>query len=138
MAGAVVSGWGVVAPGAVAVCSLDEPGEQAQVVGHLLGVPLHRHPERNGWEFDGLDHPVAGAGGHAAGSYAEPIPAKRIRRLVSIFEDTDLEDALATMRRSGAHLARSFTAVGATVGVLFLEDIIEELVGEVQDATRRL
>ncbi|TFC42463.1 HlyC/CorC family transporter [Cryobacterium sp. TMT1-21] len=72
------------------------------------------------------------------GSYQEPIPGKRIRQLVSIFEDTDLEDALATMRRSGAHLARSFTAVGATKGVLFLEDIIEELVGEVQDATRRL
>ena len=72
------------------------------------------------------------------GSYAQQIPAKRIRQLVSIFEDTDLEDALATMRRSGAHLARSFTATGETVGVLFLEDIIEELVGEVQDATRRL
>jgi CBS domain containing-hemolysin-like protein len=26
---------------------------------------------------------------------------------------------------------------GETTGVLFLEDIIEELVGEVQDATRR-
>ena len=31
-----------------------------------------------------------------------------------------------------------FTDVeGSTAGVLFLEDIIEELVGEVQDATRR-
>ncbi|MBC7441978.1 MAG: HlyC/CorC family transporter [Ramlibacter sp.] len=83
-----------------------------------------------------LDGDAATEGGQ--GSYREPIPAKRIRQLVSIFEDTDLEDALATMRRSGAHLARSFTSVGATKGVLFLEDIIEELVGEVQDATRRL
>jgi CBS domain containing-hemolysin-like protein len=73
----------------------------------------------------------------APDSYAGQIPAKRIRALISIFEDTDLEDALATMRRSGAHLARSFTAEGETTGVLFLEDIIEELVGEVQDATRR-
>ena len=70
--------------------------------------------------------------------YRDPIPAKLIRQLVSIFEDTDLEDALATMRRSGAHLARTFTATGDATGVLFLEDIIEELVGEVQDATRRL
>ncbi|PXA72715.1 hemolysin family protein [Cryobacterium arcticum] len=70
--------------------------------------------------------------------YTDPIPAKLIRQLVSIFEDTDLEDALATMRRSGAHLARTFTATGDATGVLFLEDIIEELVGEVQDATRRL
>jgi CBS domain containing-hemolysin-like protein len=70
--------------------------------------------------------------------YTDPIPTKLIRSLVSIFEDTDLEDALATMRRSGAHLARTFTATGDATGVLFLEDIIEELVGEVQDATRRL
>jgi CBS domain containing-hemolysin-like protein len=41
------------------------------------------------------------------------------------------------MRRSGSHLARSVDADGHTAGVLFLEDIIEELVGEVQDATRR-
>jgi CBS domain containing-hemolysin-like protein len=39
------------------------------------------------------------------------------------------------MRRTGAHVARVFDARGNTTGVLFLEDIIEELVGEVQDAT---
>jgi CBS domain containing-hemolysin-like protein len=67
-----------------------------------------------------------------------PVPAKRIRQLVSISEETELEDALASMRRTGAHLARTFGEAGGTTGVLFLEDIIEELVGEVQDATRRL
>jgi CBS domain containing-hemolysin-like protein len=41
------------------------------------------------------------------------------------------------LRRTGAHIARVFDADGDTVGVLFLEDIIEELIGEVQDATRR-
>ncbi|QHC59431.1 hemolysin family protein [Rathayibacter sp. VKM Ac-2760] len=66
-----------------------------------------------------------------------PIPAKRIRQLASIFEATDLEDALAIMRRTGAHLARAFDEQGRATGVLFLEDIIEELVGEVDDATRR-
>jgi CBS domain containing-hemolysin-like protein len=39
------------------------------------------------------------------------------------------------MRRTGAHVARVFDAGGRTTGMLFLEDIIEELVGEVQDAT---
>lgn len=86
---------------------------------------------------DVIDLDGDASAGDGQGSYAEPIPGKRIRQLVSIFEDTELEDALATMRRSGAHLARSFTAAGETTGVLFLEDIIEELVGEVQDATRR-
>jgi len=66
-----------------------------------------------------------------------PVPGKRVRRLVTVFVDSDLEDALATMRRSGSHLARVVDAEGETAGVLFLEDIIEELVGEVQDATRR-
>ena len=65
------------------------------------------------------------------------MPPKRIRQLVSIYRDTELEDALTMMRRSGAHLARSFDEHGATHGVLFLEDIIEELVGQVDDATRR-
>ena len=69
--------------------------------------------------------------------FTEPVPPKRIRQLISIFRGTDLEDALATMRRSGVHVARAFDENGATRGVLFLEDIIEELVGEVQDATRR-
>ena len=69
--------------------------------------------------------------------FTEPVPPKRIRQLISIFRGTDLEDALAMMRRSGVHVARAFDESGATKGVLFLEDIIEELVGEVQDATRR-
>ena len=69
--------------------------------------------------------------------FDDPIPAKRVRRLISIFAGTDLEDALATMRRQGAHVARAFDDQGRTTGVIFLEDIIEELVGEVEDATRR-
>lgn len=69
--------------------------------------------------------------------FDDPIPPKRVRRLVSIWDGTDLEDALATMRRLGTHVARAFDQEGATTGVVFLEDIIEELVGEVQDATRR-
>ncbi|HEU4807076.1 MAG TPA: hemolysin family protein [Homoserinimonas sp.] len=73
-----------------------------------------------------------------AGEFHEPVPPKRIRQLITIFRETDLEDALAAMRRSGVHLARVFDEDGATTGVLFLEDIIEELVGEVQDATRRI
>jgi CBS domain containing-hemolysin-like protein len=34
-------------------------------------------------------------------------------------------------------MAKSFDESGKVQGVLFLEDILEELVGEVQDATRR-
>ncbi|MDO2936104.1 hemolysin family protein [Paeniglutamicibacter sulfureus] len=68
-------------------------------------------------------------------AFASAVPAKRIRALASVYGASELEDALAAMRRTGSHVARVFDAEGATTGVLFLEDIIEELVGEVQDAT---
>lgn len=67
----------------------------------------------------------------------EPFPAKRVRTLISLPDTMELEDALASMRRVHAHLAKVFDADGAVLGVLFLEDILEELVGEVQDASQR-
>lgn len=65
------------------------------------------------------------------------VPESRLRTLISLAPEVDLEDALAAMRRSGVHLARVVNSAQVTVGVLFLEDIIEELVGEVHDATQR-
>lgn len=65
----------------------------------------------------------------------QPFPAKRVRRLASVFRDSDLEDGLASMRRGGSHVARSVGRDGQATGILFLEDIIEELVGQVDDAT---
>lgn len=66
-----------------------------------------------------------------------PVETKRIRNLISLPEEMELEDALAAMRKVGAHLAKSFDANGHVNGVLFLEDILEVLVGEVQDATTK-
>lgn len=66
-----------------------------------------------------------------------PIPEKRIRQLMTVLEATELEDALAGMRRTGNHVAQVRQREGHLVGVLFLEDIIEELVGEIRDATKR-
>jgi CBS domain containing-hemolysin-like protein len=68
----------------------------------------------------------------------EPVPTKRIRSLISLPDSMELEDALASMRRVQAHLARVFNRGGQVTGVIFLEDILEELVGEVQDATKRV
>jgi len=67
----------------------------------------------------------------------EPFPDKRVRRLASVLRDSDLEDGLATMRRQGVHVARSVDREGHATGILFLEDVIEELVGQVDDATSR-
>ncbi|SDD48380.1 hemolysin family protein [Auraticoccus monumenti] len=70
-----------------------------------------------------------------ADSRDQPVPAKRIRTLSSVPRNADLEDALASMRTAGSHVATSYDTEGTPTGVLFLEDIIEELVGEVEDAT---
>ena len=71
----------------------------------------------------------------SAEAFRRPVPAKRVRSLATVLRDSDLEDALAGMRRTGSHVACSFDAAGVATGVLFLEDIIEELVGEVEDVT---
>jgi CBS domain containing-hemolysin-like protein len=70
-------------------------------------------------------------------AHDEPIPEKRVRGLVSVGSGDEVEDALAAMQRSGAHMARVLDEHGTTVGVLFMEDVLEELVGEIRDVTRR-
>jgi CBS domain containing-hemolysin-like protein len=65
-----------------------------------------------------------------------PVPGWRVRRLAVVGPHDEVEDALAAMQRSGAHLAR-VDDEGVAVGVVFLEDILEELVGEVRDAMQR-
>jgi CBS domain containing-hemolysin-like protein len=67
----------------------------------------------------------------------QPVPLKRVRRLATVSPNDDVDDVLATMQRTGAHLARVVDADGAVSGVIFLEDVLEELVGEVSDATQR-
>ncbi|MEP7017469.1 MAG: hemolysin family protein [Actinomycetota bacterium] len=67
----------------------------------------------------------------------EPVPLKRIRSLATVQSDDEVEDVLATMQRTGAHLARVVNPEGVVTGVVFLEDVLEELVGEVTDASQR-
>lgn len=71
----------------------------------------------------------------APDEFHQAVPAKRIRKLASVFSGSELEDALASMRKTGSHVAQVFDQDGNATGALFLEDIIEELVGEVHDAT---
>lgn len=66
--------------------------------------------------------------------YDDPVPAKRVRRLVSLPCTAEVEDALDNLRRHGTHVARAVNEQGETVGMLFLEDLLEVLVGEVDDA----
>lgn len=68
---------------------------------------------------------------------AAPVPGKRVRRLATVHAGDEVEDVLATMQATGSHLARVVDPSGAVTGVVFLEDVLEELVGEVTDASQR-
>jgi CBS domain containing-hemolysin-like protein len=66
-----------------------------------------------------------------------PVPLKRVRSLATVRSGDEVEDVLATMQHTGAHLARVVDPEGGVSGVVFLEDVLEELVGEVTDSGQR-
>ena len=95
-------------------------------------------------------YPVAGADGYLIGylhlkdvlfadeeERLQPVPAKRIRRMANVRRTDEVESVLRTMQQTGSHLARVVADDGEVVGVVFLEDVIEQLVGEVADASQR-
>ena len=61
-----------------------------------------------------------------------PVPLGRLRRMLIIQPDRTLEDTLVTMQRAQLHMAVVVQG-GAPVGLATLEDVLEELVGEIQD-----
>ena len=63
-----------------------------------------------------------------------PIADGSVRPFATVGEDALLHDVLEDLQRRGAHMARVVTAGGDTAGVAALEDVIEELVGEIRDA----
>jgi CBS domain containing-hemolysin-like protein len=71
------------------------------------------------------------------GERDEPVSRRRLRDLATVGAGDDAEDVVAVMQRTGAHLARVVDADQALLGVVFLEDMLEQLVGEVRDASRR-
>jgi CBS domain containing-hemolysin-like protein len=69
------------------------------------------------------------------GELDEVVPAERVRALPRLSVEAPVDEALATMRREGSHLARAVDGEGTTVGVVALEDLVEEYVGTVRDST---
>jgi len=66
-----------------------------------------------------------------------PVAPWRVRPLAVAGIDDDIEAVLGAMQRTGAHVAGVKDRSGAFAGVVFLEDILEELVGEVRDSMQR-
>lgn len=91
--------------------------------------------------------PVCGPGGRLTGYLhvkdvldladdpSAPVPHRRVRGLPQVRVGDRLDEALAVLRRAGAHLGRAVDDAGNTVGVVTLEDLIEHYVGTVQDGT---
>jgi len=64
-----------------------------------------------------------------------PVPPGSVRPLPEVPVTAKLDEALTLLRRSGSHLARLVGPGGSTEGVVALEDVLEEYVGTVRDAT---
>lgn len=91
--------------------------------------------------------PVLGAGGRLAGylhvkdildlidEEGAEVPPERVRALPEVRAAARLDEALAELRRTGAHLGRVDDGRGVTVGLVTLEDLIEHYVGTVSDST---
>ncbi len=67
----------------------------------------------------------------------QSLPGLRLRPIAAIGRDEPLDVVLRTMQRAGSHLARVVGPSGSTDGVIALEDVVEEFVGEVEDASHR-
>jgi CBS domain containing-hemolysin-like protein len=91
--------------------------------------------------------PVTGDDGALVGylhikDVLEPLEERRqrviepgwIRPFAPVRESDSLHDALEILQRRGSHLASVASDEGAFLGLATLEDVIEELVGEIRDA----
>lgn len=67
----------------------------------------------------------------------EQLSSDVVRRLARVEAQQPLAEVLSAMQAKGAHVAAVSGPDGAPVGVVALEDVLEQLVGQVSDATNR-
>ena len=109
------------------------PAEVEQVAGRtgFSRFPVSREGQMIGYLHlkDALEFEDIHRNRPIAESWVRPLPTVKLR--------DPLRLVLETMQGSGAHLARVIGDDSSTLGVVALEDVLEELIGEVRDATRR-
>ncbi len=67
----------------------------------------------------------------------QPLRASYIRPLATVKSFASLRGALAAMQQSRAHIAQVTDRRGKLVGIVMLEDVLEELVGVIRDDTQK-
>ena len=63
-----------------------------------------------------------------------PVDDKWIRSFATVRPGDVLHDSLSTLQARGAHMGRVVGDDGSVLGLVALEDVLEELVGEIRDA----
>jgi CBS domain containing-hemolysin-like protein len=76
--------------------------------------------------------------GLPASAQRQPVPMRRLRRLLVVTADQSLEEVMLQMQRARRHLAIVSDGAGRTVGLVTLEDVLEVLVGDIRDESDRV
>jgi CBS domain containing-hemolysin-like protein len=69
----------------------------------------------------------------AAPAADRALPLRLVRRMLVVTTDRSLEDVMMAMRRSRVHFALVQAPDGSTAGIVTLDDLLEELVGDLVD-----
>lgn len=117
------------------VTTLSAPATVGEVTDAVTATGFSRFPVRDGeGKLAGYLH-VKDILDLMEGDPATPVPEGRVRGLPSLPCDAKLDDALSALRRTRSHLAAAVSREGEVLGVVALEDLVEEYVGTVRDGT---
>lgn len=119
------------------VAMLSTKSTPLQVERAAVETGYSRFPVRNAkGAFVGYIH-LKDVLGLPDGLQDEPLPKDRLRPLPEITAGTSLRRTLALMQRSNTHLALVVGRGRTAQGLVTLEDVLEELVGDISDSAER-
>lgn len=105
----------------------------AEAVAHVQGSPHSRYPviDSSPDRVLGFLHvrDLMGPAANAAGTRLRSI----VRPVLRLPETVRVPRALSDMRRAHSHLAVVLDEYGGTAGIVTLEDLVEELIGDITD-----
>ncbi|MEW6899426.1 hemolysin family protein [Trueperella pyogenes] len=107
----------------------------AELEAEIAQHGFSRYPVEDGGEIVGYVH-VKDIIDVAEQRRNDPIAPWKIRTMSKVDSGDEIETALRSMQKDGTHLA-AVLVEGKIAGILFLEDILEELIGEVRDAMQK-